>query len=161
MALKLKKPLLEVSAVIEPVVIPDKVLVQQPVESETEALTSEYIELYRKYDYFEVKAMIKRMDEIRKQLLAIANETMDEKKPAIFTSPQGEVEFSIRNKVAEVPEPLTLVKDLLEKFGPEVTASVVDIAITPLRQLLSEFELQKYLVDVPGGRTIKSVRPVG
>ena len=45
------------------------------------------------------------MDEIRKQLVTIANTTMDEKKPAIFSSPKGEVEFSERGKTAEYQSP--------------------------------------------------------
>lgn len=149
-------PEVEVSPVIEPVVIP----VQPPELSDVQVLTTEYIELWKKYDYFEVKDLLKRMDDIRKTLVAIANETMDSKKPAVFSCPVGEVEFSVRGTVAEVPDPLTLVHDLLHKFGPEVTATVVDIAITPLRKVLSDFELKKYLVEQPGIRTLKSVRPV-
>ena len=160
MALKmLAKPEVEVSPVIEPVILPQKVLVETGL-SEVEALTDEYIELYKKFDYFEVKAMIKRMDEIRKQLVTIANATVDEKKPAVFASPKGEVEFSERGKVAEVPNPLQLMAELLEKFGPEVTASIINVAITPLRKVLSEHELKKHLKEEPGGRILKSVRPL-
>lgn len=156
---KKPQPMVEVSPVIEPVVVPQKVAVQALEPSMTEALTAEYIELWRKYDYFEVKAMVKRMDEIRKQLQLIANDTMDETKPAIFTCAQGQVEFSERGKVAEVPHPLVLIQELLTKFGPEVTASVVNIAITPLRKVLSEFELKKHVKEQVGGRTLRSVRP--
>jgi hypothetical protein len=147
----------EVSPVIEPVVIP-KVL--QPGLTDVQTLTAEYIELWRKFDYFEVKQLVKRMDEIRKQLVTVANETMDEKKPAVFSCPAGEVEFSERGKVSEVPNPLALIQELLGKFGPDVTASVINIAITPLRKVLSEFELKKHLKEEPGIRTIRAVRPV-
>jgi hypothetical protein len=159
MALKIISKL-EVSPVIEPVAEPQKVLVQTPT-SNVEAMTMEYIELYRKYTYFEVKDMVKRMDDIRKQLQTVANETMDDKKPAIFTCAEGEVEFSERGTKTEVPNPLLLVKVLLDKFGPEATATAVDIALGPLRKLLSEHELKNYLTEVPGGRTLKSVRPIG
>ena len=163
MALKMvaKKvvPIVEVSPVIEPEVIPQKVFVQ-PGLTEIQTLTSEYIDLWKKFDYFEVKQLVKRMDDIRKQLVTVANETMDEKKPAIFSCPQGEVEFSERGKTSEVPNPLVLIQELLTKFGPEVTASVVSIAITPLRKVLSEFELKKHLKEEPGIRTIRAVRPV-
>lgn len=158
MALRLlTKKVAEVSPVIEPVVIP-KVL--QPTLTDTQTLTAEYIELWKKFDYFEVKNLIKRMDEIRKQLVTVANATMADKKPAIFTCPQGEVEFSERGTVSEVPNPLALIQDLLIKFGPEVTTSVVDIGITALRKVLSDFELKKYLVEQPGSRTLKAVRPL-
>lgn len=143
--------------VIEPVVIP-KVL--QPTLTDTQALVAEYIELWKKFDYFEVKSLVKRMDDIRKQLVTVANETMEDKKPAIFTCPKGEVEFSERGTVADVPNPLALIQDLLVKFGPEVTTSVVSIGITALRKVLSDFELKKYLVEEPGSRTLKAVRPL-
>jgi hypothetical protein len=143
----------------EPVVIPHKVLVE-PSVSEVEALTAEYIALYQKFDYFEVKALVARMDEVRKQLVAIANDTMDATKPAIFACQQGEVEFSVRGTKTEIPNPLILLRDLLDKFGPDVTASLVDIALTPLRKVLSEAELKKYLKEEPGGRTLRSVRPL-
>lgn len=160
MALKIQpKTVLEVLPEVEAVVIPETVLVQTPV-SEVEALTAEYIELWKKFDYFEVKALVKRMDEVRKTLQSIANETMDEKKPAVFSCPTGEIEFSERGKTSTIPDPLALVQELLSKFGPEVTATVVDIAITPLRKLLSDFELKKHMIEEPGGRTLKSVRPV-
>ena len=149
----------EVIAPPEPEVVPQKVLVDTPALSEVEALTAEYMELYQKFMYFEVKTLVSRMEEVRKSLVAYANEMMDAKKPAIFASPKGEVEFSARGVKNEIPNPLALVQELLEKFGPEVTASVVDIALTPLRKLLSEFELKKHLVEEPGSRTIKSVRP--
>jgi len=163
MALKmLKKPVTEVvveaAPVTEPMVLP-KAWVEQPQATMTEALTTEYIELYRKFVYFEVKEMVKRMEEIRKQLQAVANETQDDAQPATFSSPEGEIEFSERKKEATVPDPLALIKELLTKFGPAVTMSVINIAITPLRKVLSEFELKKYLVDQPGSRTLKSVRP--
>lgn len=158
MALKMLKPVVEVSPVIEPVVVPETVLVQ-PGLTDIESMTKEYIELYKKFDYFEVKALVKRMDEIRKILQGVANDTMDGKKPAIFSCPEGEVEFSPRQTATEIPDPLSLVQELLTKFGPEVAASVVDIAITPLRKLLSELELKAFVNEVPGGRIIKSVRP--
>jgi hypothetical protein len=151
MLVKTPAPVIE-----EPVVIPK--VVETP-QSEVEALTAEYIALYEKFEYFEVKTLVKRMDDIRKQLVAIANETLEDKKPALFVCPQGEVEFSERGTKAVAQNPLALIQVLLEKFGAEVTTEVVDIGITPLRKLLSEFELKEHLTDVPGVRTLKSVRP--
>lgn len=165
MSLKMlaKKPAVEVevSHHIEPEVVPhQKVLVVEPEVSKVEALTTEYIELYRKFVYFEVKDMVQRMEEIRKELQSIANETWNDNQIGVFTSTEGEIEFSERGKIATVPQPLVLIQELLTKFGPVVTMSVVDIAITPLRKVLSEFELKKYLKDEPGSRRLKSVRPV-
>jgi hypothetical protein len=158
------KPTPQVEMDVEVAATPEeavhKVFVQTPTVTEVEALTMEYIELYRKFDYFEVKALVKRMEEIRKQLQTIANETMDDKKPAIFTCAQGEMEFSERGKATDVPHPLALIQALTGTFGPAVAESVIDIAITPLRKILSEYELQKYLTEHPGARTLRSVRPV-
>jgi len=149
---------------VEPVVEPEpqKVLVEplSPTEqAHAEILAAEYIELWKKFEYFEVKALVKRMEEIRKTLVGVANETMDDKKPALFTCSKGTIEFSERGKEATVPNPLALIQQLLVKFGPEATASVVDIAITPLRKILSEHELQQHLVDVPATRRLLGVRP--
>ena len=155
--IKFPKTVTVVSPVIEPVVIHTP---QVQAETEIQALTKEYIELRQKYDYFEVKELTRRMEEIRKQLHAVANETMDGNQPAVFSCSIGEIEFSERQKAAEVPDPLVLIQELLVKFGPEATTSVVDIAITPLRKLLSEFELKKHLAEVPGSRTLRAVRPL-
>ena len=134
--------------------------VQTDAQTEAEALTSEYIALWQKFEYFEVKALIKRMEDIRKQLVAVANETLEDKQPAVFVSPAGEVEFSERGTKAVVYNPLGLVDVLLKKFGADVAATVVDVAITPLRKILSEHELKSYLLDEPGVRTLRAVRPV-
>lgn len=157
MALKIKT---QIDVTPEPVVIPQKVFVQTP-ESEIEAMTAEYLDLHKKFVYFEVKAMVKRMEEIKKQLQTIANETMDGHQPAVFTCSTGEIEFSERGTVTSVPHPLTIIEELHMKFGPETASSVVNIAITPLRKLLSEHELQKFVIEEPGSRTLRKVRSNG
>jgi len=160
MALKMHTKVITVPAEPVAVIEPQKVFVELPDQTVVETLTAEYIDLYRKYDYFEVKALLKRMDEIKKQLQAVANETVDDLTPAVFTSPEGDVEFSPRGKSVEVPDPLGLIYQLLEKFGPEVTASVITIAITPLRKVLSEYELKPHLQEKLGSRTLRAVRPL-
>lgn len=160
MALKM----LLVKPVPEPVVQPQKVWVEPTLQTEAQtdvqALTAEYIELWQKFEYFEVKALIKRMEDIRKQLVSVANETLKDTQPAVFVSAAGEVEFSERGTKATVDNPLALLNILLNKFGPEVTTTVVDVAITPLRKILSEHELKAHLTDEPGVRTLRAVRPV-
>lgn len=158
MALHLsKKPLTEVVTVPEPVMAPAKVLVEPG--SSIEALTGEYIDLHQKSVYFELKQIFKRMDDIKKQLQTIANETMDPKQPAIFVCPQGEVQFSERGTSISVVEPLVLLDALVNKFGLEAAEQVISIAITPLRKLLSEAELTPYVTETLGSRTLKAVRP--
>jgi hypothetical protein len=133
--------------------------VMTPETTALETLTAEYLELWKRYEYFEVKKLITRMDDIRKQLVGVANETVDDKKPAVFSCPQGSVEFSERGKEAVIPDPLALIHLLLGKFGATVTTSVVDIMLTPLRKILSEAELKPHVVDKPGPRKIRAVRP--
>lgn len=155
-----KAPAVQVETAPVAVLEPPPVLVQPVVpETELEALTTEYIELWRKFEYFEVKALVKRMEEIRKALVSVANETMESTKPVVFTSGAGDVEFSERATQAVAADPLALIQVLHKKFGPEVAASCVSIALTPLRKVLSEFELKQHLVDVPGSRTMRAVRP--
>jgi hypothetical protein len=134
-----------------------KVLVEEAL-SEVEALTLEYVKLFQTYTAFEMKETISRMEDIRKQLQSIANEEVEANKPAIFKCATGEVEFGPRQKKSEVPDPLGLIQVLLAKFGPEATQTAVDIAITPLKKLLSEHELKDHLQEVPGPRIVKAVR---
>ena len=74
-------------AVAEPDI--QKVLVVPP-QNDIEALTSEYINLHKKFEYFEVKALVKRMDAIRKQLVAVANETMEADQACRLQQPTGQ-----------------------------------------------------------------------
>lgn len=155
-------PHVEVEPVAEPVIEPQKVFVQptpEIMDADIVAMTAEYIQLWQKFEYFEVKTLVKRMDDLRKALVAVANETVDQNQPAIFSSPAGQVEFTERSKDAIVKDPLALINTLMKKFGPEATASIVDVALTPLRKMLSEFELAKYLVNEPGSRKVRAVRP--
>jgi len=131
----------------------------EPPTSITESLTNEYLTLYAVAEQYQMKAIIKRMDDIKKVLSTYANEHLDDTKPAIFTSDKGEIEFSERGKVAVVKNAMDLVRDLIEKFDHDVAFSVVDIQITPLRKILGEAELLAYLDEKPGSRILRSVRP--
>jgi hypothetical protein len=123
----------------------------------TEALTQEFVGLYRRYVEHDMKDIVKRMDEIKKDLQTVANDEMDAKKPATFSCKDGTMTFSERGKAYDVEDPMALVTALNDKFGPEVAFSVVAIALTPLRKILSEQELKKYLKESPGARTLKLV----
>jgi hypothetical protein len=122
-----------------------------------EALTQEFCGLYKQYVEHDMKDIVKRMDEIKKELQGVANEQMDAKKVAVFSCKDGTMTFSERGKSYEVHDPMALVTALNDKFGPEVAFSVVAIALTPLRKILSENELKKYLKEEPGARTLKLV----
>lgn len=156
---KAKKPKVQplaedVEIAAEPMHVP---AVESAPMTEVEAMTEEFLALHRLFVLYDMKTVIKRMDDLKKALQTIANETMDAKKPATFTCKDGSLTFSERSKVAEVLNPMALVTALNEKFGPEVAFSVVEIALTPLRKILTEQELKKHLVDVPGFRTLKVV----
>jgi hypothetical protein len=137
-----------------------KIWVEPHQKTQVELLVHEYLELYRQFEAINGKQVVKRMEEIKKTLQTYANETMDGKKPALLTCEDGELEITERGTATVVKNPYLLVQTLEQKFGSEVAFSVVDIALTPLRKILSEFELKPHLEEKPGARTLKSVRPV-
>lgn len=137
-----------------------KVAIETKPMTEAEVLAQEYIVLYRQYVEHDVKNLTKRMEELRKALQSIANETVEASLPAIFKCDDGEIEFSPRGKEEEVSDPKKLLQDLTEKFGIDVAMNVVRIAITPLREILSSLELKKYMKEKQGSRTLKMVKPV-
>lgn len=151
-------------SVVQPLVVEvlpvafQKVLVDTPASTDVGTMTQEFITLYKTFTSIDGKNVVKRMEEIKKSLQTIANDTMDKDKPAVFSCPNGELIFSERGKVTEIPDPIVLVADLVEKFGTEVAFSAVNIALGPLRKILSEMELQKYVTEVPGSRTLKVVK---
>lgn len=129
------------------------------LEPALDKLVSEYIGLYRKCEALDVKPMLARMETIRKGLVAYANEHMADNKPAVFTSKDGKIEFSERKVDTSINDAKKLINDLTQKFGEEVAFSVVNIALTPLRKILGEVELDPYISQEPGARTLKSVQP--
>ena len=154
-------PVVQTAAAVTEVEVPQhKVLVEPPqAVTEIEALTQEYIVLYRQFVQLDVKNLLSRMDTIKKALHVVANETMEAKQPAIFKCADGEVEFSERSKDTSVPKPDELIAHLTKKFNESVAMSVVDIRITPLRQILAEKELEPFLKVDDGSRSLRAVRP--
>src|ERR1035437_8335825 len=122
-----------------------KVSVDTPAMTEQESMTQEYILLWSKFEEIEGKKLVARMEDIKKKLQLIATETMAEDKPAIFKCVDGELEFGPRGTVREVKDIAQLIKDLNEKFGPEIAFSVVKIGLTELNKILSELEQEKYV----------------
>lgn len=134
---------------------------QTQAMSEVEALVHEYITLQQKYDEYEVKALTKRMDELKKQMQSIANAEGEDGKPYKFTAPNGYVLFSERGEVAEVENPLELVKHIQTHFGPAAANAIVKIGITELRKILTEAELKNWIKKNPGSRTLKAAVATG
>jgi len=148
------------TAVVEPTI--HKVVVTPDAEaiSELEAQTVKYIALYRKYVEHDMKETVAQMEKIRKVLAQSANELFADNKPALFTSPEGEIEFSVRSTKTVASDPLKLIEYLFDKYGREAAENVVDISITPLKTMLGGFELAQHTEEVPGSRTLKATRPV-
>jgi hypothetical protein len=122
-----------------------------------DGLVQEYLILYQKLHAIDGKDIVKRMEQIRKQLQQVAHDLVEDSKPAVFSCALGEIEFDERGEKTEIPDPRSLVAFLEQKFGVAVAWSVVSIAITPLRAILSEAELAKVSTKVPGSRSIKNV----
>lgn len=134
-----------------------------PVEAvqamtETETLTQEYVTLYKKAVQYDLKSIVSRMETLRKFLMETANAQGEDAKPYVFTCPEGTVEFSERAKNTDILNPSMLVHDLTEKFDVNVAWSIVNIALTPLRQILSPNELKKYTKEIAGSRTVKAIK---
>lgn len=130
-------------------------------ETETTALVNEFLVLYERYTEQHVKDLIKRLEEIKKTLQTYANTYLAADKPAIFQTEKGVVEFSERGEQTEIVDPVALVQHLQDKFGQDVAFSVVTIALTPLRKILSEHELKAFATKKPGSRSLLSVKPHG
>ena len=120
-------------------------------------LTSEFVALSKKLESIDGKNLLKRMEEIRKELVTIANENFESNVPVTFDSDLGSITFSPRGKESVVPDVGTLLDHLYDKFGRDVMLSVVNIGITDLKKVLSEMELNSFVEKVDGARSIKGV----
>lgn len=161
MALKISKPVAQVEVQTKTQTVPEPTVVPAiQSKTEVEAMTEEYIILFQKLEQVGGKKLLSRMEEIRKKLVADANENVADDKPAVFKCETGEVRFSERGESTKIPEPMQLIKNLEQKFGSDVAYSIVNIAITPLKKILSDMELTKYITKEPGSRTLKDVIPV-
>lgn len=128
------------------------------VVNELEAMVQEYLILHTKYVKLEIKQITDRMEEIKKILHETANEDVPAAEICIFSCDQGELEFTPRAIKTVVPVPITLLTALTHKFGVEAAYSVVNIAITPLKKMLSEKELEPFVEKIPESRKLKEVR---
>jgi hypothetical protein len=123
-------------------------------------LTVEYLTLHGIYESFEYKKTLNRMEELRKHLQLIANHQGLAAEPYTFQCNEGSITFGPRANTVKVSKPGKLMKDILEKFGQEALEEVVSFSVTDLRKLFSEKELEKYIENVPGSRSIKKVEHI-
>ena len=128
--------------------------------TEAEALTQEYMILWKKLEEIGGKKLLARMEDLRKSLQSIANEE-DPDQPIAFASAKGSLVFSARTKVLEIHDLLDLWEHLSLKFGVVAALSVMKVSITDLRKMLSENEIKKWADEKLGGRILKSVLPAG
>jgi hypothetical protein len=142
----------------KPVVAQAPALVELKELTAEEALAEELTALWRKYEEHDMKQVCARIEKLKKDLQSIANEKMEDAKPAIFTCGGGEVEFSPRGETTVVVNPQALVEHLCEKFSPDVAFSCVKIGLTELKKVMTEHEMQDFVKKNPGSRTLKGVR---
>jgi uncharacterized radical SAM superfamily Fe-S cluster-containing enzyme len=105
----------------------------------------------------DVKKVQKEMEDIRKKLVDIANENGEPNVPFHFTAGDATIVFSERAEQTKITDVNGLLTFITEKLGEEAAQSVIQIALTPLRKLLTDVELAKFSEKVPGSRTLKSV----
>lgn len=125
--------------------------------TEEEALIHEYLILHKKAEELEMKAHLARMEEIKKKLQSIANETADPIMNVVFASELGNLIFSPRAVSSEIKEKEAVLQTLTEKFGPEAAMSCIKIGLTELKKMMSEKELEPFIEKKFGSRTLKAV----
>ena len=118
-----------------------------------------YLKLFQWCEANGVKDVLKKMEAIRQSLQSIANEQGKDAEPFTFQTPKGAIEFSPRGTKTVVSDPKLLILDLEKKFNTGVAYGVVDIRLGELRKVLNELEVKQYAEEMPGSRSIKSVRP--
>jgi hypothetical protein len=145
-----------VSTAVEQKVVPiHKVSLEEETVTEEGILAEEYLKLHKACESLGVKAMLARMEEIRKRLLASIPENMDPCTEVIFATEEGMVKFSPCGTAVEVTKKSELLNYLVEK-GFDVT-SLVKLQLTDLKKILSEKELEPFVEKKSGSRIIQAV----
>lgn len=128
-------------------------------QTDQEMLVDELVQLELKMQSVDMKDVVKRMTEIKKELQSIA-ETFADDEPVVFTGSLGCVEFSAKANLTkvELPDAPTLLKKLVKKFGADAAYDTVAFSLTKLKKLLSENELSEFTTIMKGSR-ISKIKP--
>jgi hypothetical protein len=138
----------------KPVVATLKTPLEETVTAEG-LLAEEYLMLHKKAEELGLKEIACRMEEIRKKLLASIPENMDPATEVSFCCESGMVQFSPCGTSVEVTQKAQLLDYLSEK-GFDVVG-LIKLQMTDLKKILSEKELEPFIKEKPGSRTIKAI----
>lgn len=115
----------------------------------------EYVFIQRKIEAFDMAPLLKRQEELKKQLQLIAkSEHFPSNKPVqLYGTHNNYVEFSPQANSTKIADK----EGLVAAIGIDGYIDNTDITLTAAKKLLSENELSKYTTIVPGARTMKTV----
>lgn len=159
MALNIHKPEVQLIAQPEVEVAPIQgvgLAKPQEVQSVEEALVIEMLDLEKKIRMVEADKMLKRKEEIRKQLLGTdAVKEADPTLPYSFDADEGKIVFSACSNKVEITDMPGLVK----KIGLDTFLEIASVTVTDLKKVLSENEIAQFSEKKQGSRTLKAVEP--
>lgn len=124
--------------------------------SEEQVLTDELVQLRKTLDDLDVPQMEERYDEVRKKLVAFAQNS-DPESPKVFVGSKGEVTFS----PCRVETTIVDKAGLIEKLGQEVFNEIAKVSLTDLKKYLSEAEYATLIEKTYGTRTLKGISVYG
>lgn len=124
---------------------------KQKVLTETQMLVNEYAHLAHQYEQQEIGAMVKRMDELKKRLQSIANETSPGD-TVTLAGTEGTVTFSPCREETVITDRDKMIKALT----PKVFVEIGKVNLGDIKKYLSEGEIQAFSEKQYGARTLKA-----
>lgn len=128
--------------------------VKSKAKSEATVLAEEMVSLHQHLEETEAFKLIKRYDELKKQLQAIANDSGAPKdQPYVFKTELGNVVF----KECRIETTITDKLGAIKMLGQGVFNEVAKLGVTDAKKYLSAAELAKCTTQDYGARVLQSV----
>jgi hypothetical protein len=134
----------------------DAVQVKPKAKAKPEAivLAEELIDLDYRLKQAEAYQMLKRVEELKKRLQSIAQESgAPAEQQYVFDTEEGQVVFS----PCRMETTITNKASMITIMGQQTFNEVAKVTLTDARKYLSENELATVSVTEPGGRTLKAI----
>lgn len=166
MAIKIKQlaqavtqsPQEQVAEAVAGAVVAVKPKAKAKPKAEAIVLAEELIDLDYRLKQAEAYQMLKRVEELKKRLQSIAQESgAPTDQQYVFDTDDGQVVFS----PCRMETRLTDRPGLIKALGQETFNEVAKFTITDARRYLSDNELAKVSVVEPGSRTLKTITKKG
>ena len=150
-------PKVAAAAAAVAVVLPLPAIVHQIDSSVAEQLVVQYLKDKSVLDEVDNRAVVKRMEAARKDLLALLDGS-DESNPLTFQTDGGSITFSECGEATEVVDNVLLIEHVYTQYGPDVLNKLVSFGITALKQVLTGMELKEFTRQKPTGRRLVSAQ---